>query len=817
MVLDPNVLWEATTSSDVLLSSLSSSLSSSSSSLLMAFTDQGQNWAGLFFQASLLPYLLFLYFLAFRGNQIPSLTNFGFQFILLFVVSTIPAGILSKSVYGTSLANVDYLHGGAELLLTVANILIVLGFKETMTKGGSNNLNNDDDEQQPPVWFDKPRQIALATAAGFAVLCALGPTFLTDAHSPFLFGLGAFPDNQVLQFPWVSHSEPVNALSIPTWLIHFSSVLEYWIAMGLAWQFASVTGNERWKGLTWGMLPLHASGICACTYHFFYNAPNLQFLVTAQAGLTLLGNLTLLWAAYRIAASNGWSPQELLPSPNQSTSPKGLVADGLAMKPLTPLTSNNLVPLPGIGGWVVGPTTSNVDLALNLGAATVALSYLVKYGSLGLDAPFLANPFLATAMIVTIPGVTAYSYYLQSKAEQGGEWNPFADFKSSSPQAPAFLAALFPGDNANQKSSSSLTGGGMPSLSMADIKKYGAAGTVAYVLTELAFWAVAFPVASYALYQSTGHWPDVVNDTTDRAAVLAFIFAGANIARALVPLRLGAALALAPWVDDNILGPIQDRVEEQSKASKTTTTPMEPQIVMVNQEKEENDEEQGSMGVGAGTKMDDFLSSTKDSVTSKLESAKGWFSSLTPPTMPSFSAQPTTKKESTTEFAAKVPEAAAPAPPLETQTMAEEEDEESVPEPPSAPPSQMTTLKPPQDSIKGWLDSLASSMSFPSMSTSPNKPTTTVPSDADSTFSALLDDGSTESDDDSSLAENVDSTSAAATTTTTITTTTTTTLSEPPPPPTWRRTSPAADAAARALAEEEEATAQPFFLRDGTK
>ena len=88
---------------------------------------------------------------------------------------------------------------------------------------------------------------------------------------------------------------------------------------------------------------------------------------------------------------------------------------------------------------------------------------------------------------------------------------------------------------------------------MADVKKYGVSGTVAYVLTELAFWAVAFPVASTALYQSTGHWPDVIHDTADRATVLGFIFAGANVARLLVPLRLGAALALAPWVDDNII------------------------------------------------------------------------------------------------------------------------------------------------------------------------------------------------------------------------------------------------------------------------
>lgn len=96
-----------------------------SSNLLVSFTDQGQNLAGIFFQASLLPYLLFLYFLSFRANRIPTLGNFGFQFVLLFVMSTIPSGIIAKSVYGTSLANVDWLHGGAEALLTVANVMIV--------------------------------------------------------------------------------------------------------------------------------------------------------------------------------------------------------------------------------------------------------------------------------------------------------------------------------------------------------------------------------------------------------------------------------------------------------------------------------------------------------------------------------------------------------------------------------------------------------------------------------------------------------------------------------------------------------------------
>jgi hypothetical protein len=105
--------------------SSASSSTSSASSLWISFADQGQNLAGIFFQLSLIPYLFFLYFLSFRANRIPPLANFGFQFVLLFVLFTIPSGIIAKAVYGESLANVDWLHGGAESLLTIANILIV--------------------------------------------------------------------------------------------------------------------------------------------------------------------------------------------------------------------------------------------------------------------------------------------------------------------------------------------------------------------------------------------------------------------------------------------------------------------------------------------------------------------------------------------------------------------------------------------------------------------------------------------------------------------------------------------------------------------
>jgi hypothetical protein len=67
--------------------------------------------------------------------------------------------------------------------------------------------------------------------------------------------------------------EPANALSLPTWAIHVSSVTEWVAAMALMWKYAEVSGNPRWKGMTWGMMPSLGSAMAACTWHFFYNSP----------------------------------------------------------------------------------------------------------------------------------------------------------------------------------------------------------------------------------------------------------------------------------------------------------------------------------------------------------------------------------------------------------------------------------------------------------------------------------------------------------------------------------------------------------------
>lgn len=206
------------------LSTLSSSIDLSTpelSSTLLSFSDQGQNLAGIFFQASLLPYLTFLYFLGFRGNRAPDLGKFGFAYLLLFVLGTIPSGIVTKSFYGETLANVDWLHGGAEALLTVTNVLIVssfclwfmfffllwlflspdqtnrqqvLGFREAMT--------NPSYQTEGSKFGITPKLVGGAFAATFAAACAFGTNLGLEVHTPFLGGAGNLGEETMLALPF---------------------------------------------------------------------------------------------------------------------------------------------------------------------------------------------------------------------------------------------------------------------------------------------------------------------------------------------------------------------------------------------------------------------------------------------------------------------------------------------------------------------------------------------------------------------------------------------------------------------------------------
>ena len=81
------------------------------------------------FAASLFPYLAFLWW-AWRSKRFPRLAIWGFGFTLVFVLITIAAAIAAEGMYGRQLADVDPLHGGAELFLTISNVMILLGFMQ---------------------------------------------------------------------------------------------------------------------------------------------------------------------------------------------------------------------------------------------------------------------------------------------------------------------------------------------------------------------------------------------------------------------------------------------------------------------------------------------------------------------------------------------------------------------------------------------------------------------------------------------------------------------------------------------------------------
>jgi len=89
----------------------------------------GQIDPGPFFVLSLLPYLAFLW-LAGRIPSFPKLALRGFQLTLLFVAVTIGASIVALRSTGQQLADVDGLHGGAEAFLTLANLLVAVGFAQ---------------------------------------------------------------------------------------------------------------------------------------------------------------------------------------------------------------------------------------------------------------------------------------------------------------------------------------------------------------------------------------------------------------------------------------------------------------------------------------------------------------------------------------------------------------------------------------------------------------------------------------------------------------------------------------------------------------
>ena len=111
----------------------------------------------------------------------------------------------------------------------------------------------------------------------------------------------------------------MHVLSIPTWIIHVSSVIEWGMAIWLIWIYGEVTRNRAWWAVSLAMLPALVSAMCACTWHFFDNTESLEWLVTLQATMTLVGNFTLLAASWWLWRSSKGGRQQMKGKNEQTT------------------------------------------------------------------------------------------------------------------------------------------------------------------------------------------------------------------------------------------------------------------------------------------------------------------------------------------------------------------------------------------------------------------------------------------------------------------------------------------------------------------
>jgi Protein of unknown function (DUF3593). len=206
---------------------------------------EAETLAGPFFGLSLFPYLAFLYFLNVPENETPKGVTVGFAACLVFVFLTIPAAIAAQLMYGVSLADSDWLHGSAESLLTMTNLVTVVAFRQALrgkereylwntnnnnekNYGSPNNVSNDkslpsgivlEEEKSRKKMMPlsatsyQPMSILVGVLTLLAGLTALIPAALwnPEVHTPYL---GGFMD---ISGDWVSflgHPEPPNALSI---------------------------------------------------------------------------------------------------------------------------------------------------------------------------------------------------------------------------------------------------------------------------------------------------------------------------------------------------------------------------------------------------------------------------------------------------------------------------------------------------------------------------------------------------------------------------------------------------------------------------
>ena len=476
----------------------------------------GAKFAGIetkLFQAGLAPYLAYLYFLGKRETGTPRVSLFGARFLLLFVIATIPAGIVAKTTYGDILANVDALHGSSETLLSVSNFLFAFGFADALAKEAEKTRAGAGADEDEPRLAPPLALLAFAALAGGGSYGA-GQAIHSESAMRFLAETAH------------ARAEPANALSAQTWAVHVSSVAEWAVAMRLVKRYAErgqhPKPNRKWRYLPVAMTPFLASGFAACVFHAFYNPPSINALVPLQALLTFLGNAgcaCAAFAAYRESASG----EKTVRLPEDDSARASFLLETRDAK--TDATPNAKV-LDGGDARADAVAPSGAPLS----SVVAFASFVVVGSSACVVTPLVAGDFFfepsydkALAMIAAPTLLWAASVFVASSDED------------------AFAEDARAADASKDASSEEEPSG------FARVKEYGAAGVASYVIVELAFWATALPVAVAWYRVAEGTWLDM-SLPADKAKLLGAGAVFINGVRFFVPFRLAAALALAPAV-----------------------------------------------------------------------------------------------------------------------------------------------------------------------------------------------------------------------------------------------------------------------------
>ena len=92
----------------------------------------------------------------------------------------------------------------------------------------------------------------------------------------------------------------MHELSIGTWIIHISSVLEWIVSIFIVNKISNYSDFKKYYWFALAMIPNLIGAMCAITWHIYDNTFELYGLVTLQGILTIMGNTTLALACIYI-------------------------------------------------------------------------------------------------------------------------------------------------------------------------------------------------------------------------------------------------------------------------------------------------------------------------------------------------------------------------------------------------------------------------------------------------------------------------------------------------------------------------------------